>query len=168
MLACPAEGCTFKTKGDRSLTNHVKECKKATTGLASVGREVGQREADFQRTKRRRILSPERLESVPEVGEPMDVDLEVRPVKRCPKAYVSQPLLPWQDNGQTIASPPPTEAPPPPINAPVPSTSRYGHIRRLPTRFQAADLDLPWHARSAREQKQQAEEEIAEAERCQG
>jgi hypothetical protein len=87
MLTCPAEGCPFITNGDRSLTNHVKKCTKATTGLASVGKEARRREADSRQAKRRRISSPERSESVPGVGEPMDVDPEVRSVKKYPKRF---------------------------------------------------------------------------------
>jgi hypothetical protein len=77
MLSCPAEGCKFTTKSDRALTVHVGKCKKAAIGLASIADEVERREADHREAKRRRISLLERLEVLPEVEEPMDVDLEV-------------------------------------------------------------------------------------------
>ena len=77
MLDCPAEGCKFTAKSDRALTAHVHKCKKAATVLVSIADEVEQREADHRQAKRRRVLSPERLEDVPEVEEPMEVDPEV-------------------------------------------------------------------------------------------
>jgi len=79
MLSCPAEGCKFTAKSDRALTVHVKKCKKARDGLASTAEDIQQYEADYREAKRRRIS---RLEVVPEVGEPMNMDLEVSSVKK--------------------------------------------------------------------------------------
>jgi len=81
MLSCPAEGCGFKTKSDRALAVHLGKCKRAATGLASVADDAERHEADRRRAKRRRITeSPEHLEVTSEVEEPMDIDLEVRPM----------------------------------------------------------------------------------------
>jgi hypothetical protein len=74
MLACPAEGCEFTAKSDRALTVHLGRCKRAASGLTLVAEDVERYETERRQVKRRRIPSPERLE---EVGEPMDVDLEV-------------------------------------------------------------------------------------------
>lgn len=91
MLPCPAEGCKFIANSDRALTVHVKKCKKARDGLASIAEGIQQHEADFREAKRRRIS---RLEAVPEVGEPMNVDLEVSSVKRVDlKADVSVAII---------------------------------------------------------------------------
>ena len=46
MLTCPAEGCEFRAKNDRSLTAHVRQCQRAAIGLASVVEKVEQHEAD--------------------------------------------------------------------------------------------------------------------------
>ena len=78
MLSCPAEGCKFTVRSDRALTVHVKKCKKARDGLTLTAEDIQQHEADYRKAKRRKIS---RLEAVPEVGEPMNVDLEVSSMK---------------------------------------------------------------------------------------
>ena len=77
MPSCPAQGCKFTAKSDRAVTAHANKCKKAANILASIADDVNQHEADRRQAKRRRISSPERLEVIPEVEEPMDVDPEV-------------------------------------------------------------------------------------------
>lgn len=70
MLTCPAQGCGFKAKTDRSLTLHLQRCKKAATGLALVGEEVKQHDADHRQAKRRKTSALELLEVVPEAEDP--------------------------------------------------------------------------------------------------
>ena len=86
MLTCPANGCGFKAKSDRSLTAHLQKCKKAATGLALVGEELEQHDADHRQAKRRKISSLERLEVVPEAGDP---GLEVRVMNNRSKTDIS-------------------------------------------------------------------------------
>lgn len=85
MLTCPAEDCNFRAATDRVLSTHVRQCKKAAAGLASVARELDQHEADQRQAKRRKISSFEPLEVVPEAEEPMDIDLEVSVISNWPK-----------------------------------------------------------------------------------
>ncbi|KAF9643156.1 hypothetical protein BDM02DRAFT_3192110 [Thelephora ganbajun] len=152
MLICPAEGCTFTTKSDRALTTHLGKCKRAATELTLITEDVRQQEDDRQQAKQHKILSLERLEVVPEVEEPMDVDPE--------------------DDGQPLASLTPIDIPSPPVNAPGPSVSRFGRVRRLPAKYQDMEINSHEigqslsHMPSFRTWRQQREEaEIAEAER---
>ena len=78
MLACPADGCNFSSKSDRGLSVHVGRCKKAKIGFREIFDDVQQYEADHQRAKRRKTSHLGHSEIVPEVDEPIDVDLEVR------------------------------------------------------------------------------------------
>lgn len=98
MLICPAEGCGVRVKSDRALTGHLKTCKKAKAGLASVSTEVKRREDDYRQAKRRKISSSEHLEIAPEVTEPMDVDLEVRSVEKVLVKRTSHDFPGWWSN----------------------------------------------------------------------
>jgi hypothetical protein len=86
MLTCPAEGCGFKTKTDRSLSLHIRKCKKAAASLALIGKEVEQHDADRRQAKRRKISSVERLEVVPEAEDP---GLEVCVMSNASKTDIS-------------------------------------------------------------------------------
>ena len=77
MLACPADGCNFLSKTNWGLSVHVGRCKKAKIGFCEIFDDVQQYEADHQQAKRRKTSHLGHLEIVPEVDEPMDVDLEV-------------------------------------------------------------------------------------------
>ncbi|KAF9642729.1 hypothetical protein BDM02DRAFT_3192786, partial [Thelephora ganbajun] len=133
------------------LAAHLRKCKKAAIGLALIAEDVRQYEIDCRQAKRCKISSAEHLEVVPEVEELMDVDPE--------------PMAPTT----------PIDTPSPSTDAPGPSTSRYGRVRRLPSKYQDMEINSREigqslsHMPSFRTQKQQREEaEIAEAERRRG
>ena len=86
MPTCPAKGCGFKAKTDRSLSLHLQKCKKAAAGLALVGEEVEQHDADYRQAKRRKVSSLEQLEVVPEAEDP---GLEVRVTNNRSKTDIS-------------------------------------------------------------------------------
>jgi len=77
MQNCPGEGCGYKTKNDRALSTHIRQCQKAQTVFALIAEDVRQPEADHREAKRRKVSSLGQSEVGPEVEEPMDVDLEV-------------------------------------------------------------------------------------------
>ena len=77
MLACPADGCNFSSKTNWGLSVHVGRCKKAKIRFREIFDDVQQYEADHQRAKRHKTSHLGHLEIIPEVDEPMDVDLEV-------------------------------------------------------------------------------------------
>ena len=142
MLTCPAEGCEFRAKNDRSLSAHVRQCQRAAIGLASVAEQVEQHEADQRQAKRRRLSSVEPLEVTPEVEESMDVDLEVSFTDDTLESRCLIIIVAYQDNSQPDRdSPPSTEVLIPPIDVPTPSTSRYGRKRQLPSRYQDMEID---------------------------
>jgi len=156
MLACPGEGCGFKAKSDGGLSAHVRRCPKAKIGLDLIAEEV---EAGQWQAKRRRVSSLEPLEVVPEVEELMDVDPEVSFTYNGSKSGCLILQLFHQDNSQP-GSPPDV----PPINEPAPSTSRYGRVRQLPSRYQDMEINSREigpslsHIPSFKTQRQQQEE----------
>ena len=75
MLACPANRCNFLSKTDWGLSVHVGRCKKAKIGFYEIFDDVQQYK--HQWAKQCKTLHHGYLEIVPEVDEPMDVDLEV-------------------------------------------------------------------------------------------
>ena len=77
MLACPADGCNFLSKTDQGLSVHVGRCKKAKIGFHEIFDNVQQYKANHQWAKWCKTLHLGYLEIMPEVDEPMDVDLEV-------------------------------------------------------------------------------------------
>ena len=88
MLSCPAEGCTYRGKNDKALSNHLAICKKAASGLALIAGDVEQHEADYRQAKRCRILSPEHPEVLLDVEGPADVDYEVCIMNRALEADI--------------------------------------------------------------------------------
>lgn len=74
MLVCPAEGCSYKAKTDRSIGLHIRTCKFAATALVLIAEDAKEREDGLRHTKRRRILSPERTERDLDDEEVVHVD----------------------------------------------------------------------------------------------
>ena len=166
---CPVEGCGFRGKTERALITHLGWYKKAKTELSLIGEEVEQHEADQRQVKRHRISSIEPLEVVPEAEEPMDVDLEVSGMSNWSKIRHLTLLLSDQDDNQPGPGSSPLPDIPPTAGTQLPSTSRYGCVHRLPSRYQDVEINSREigpslsHIPAFRTLRQQQEE--AEAER---
>ena len=133
----------IQSKNDRFLSAHIRQCQRTTIGLASVAEQVEQHEAYQWQVKQHRVSSVEPLEVTPEVEESMDIDFEVSFTDNALESRCLIVILAYQDNGQPDrGSPPSTEVFIPPIDAPTPSTSYYGHVCQLPSRYQDIEINL--------------------------